>query len=340
MNYHAKRVGQAIVTLFAVITISFFMYRLLPGGPVEAMRQQLIQQALQNGGEVDTQRINQLVELYTGIQPDEPIWIQYLHYLRDVVVYQDFGRSIWKNKPVFQILFVAMPWSVFVSIYGLLLGFTTNVLLGALMAYREGSYLDKGMSLVATISTSVPYYVAAILMLSYLAFELGWFPTGGRYNSELTAPGFNAPFMISVVKHAALPILTGFVVGFGGGALAMRGNSLRILGKDYIRVARLRGLSQTRIATRYVTRNAILPMYTTLMVGIASIFSSSVIMEQIFNYPGVGWYTFGAIQNRDYPLLMGVMIFFTIITLLGVLIAEFTYGLIDPRAGTAEKESY
>ncbi|MFC6800056.1 MULTISPECIES: ABC transporter permease [unclassified Haladaptatus] len=340
MRYYITRIGQAVFTLFAVFTISFFMYRLLPGGPVEAMRQQMVLEAMSTGGEVDMQRINRLVEIYTGIQPTEPLYVQYFNYIRDIVLYQDFGKSIWKNQPVFQILFTAMPWSVFVSIYGLLLGFTTNILLGSLMAYREGGRFDKTMSIVATISTSVPYYVAAILMLSYLAFELGWFPTGGRYDSQLTSPGFNVPFIVSVIRHAALPILTGFVVGFGGGALAMRGNSLRVMGEDYIRVAQLRGLSETRIATRYVTRNAILPMYTSLMIGIASIFSSSIIMEQIFNYPGVGWYTFGAIENRDYPLLMGVFIFFTVITLIGVLIAEFTYGFIDPRASTGDKETY
>ncbi|MFC6734106.1 hypothetical protein ACFQH3_18255 [Haladaptatus sp. GCM10025707] len=139
MRYYITRIGQAVFTLFAVFTISFFMYRLLPGGPVEAMRQQMVLEAMSTGGEVDMQRINRLVEIYTGIQPTEPLYVQYFNYIRDIVLYQDFGKSIWKNQPVFQILFTAMPWSVFVSIYGLLLGFTTNILLGSLMAYREGA---------------------------------------------------------------------------------------------------------------------------------------------------------------------------------------------------------
>jgi peptide/nickel transport system permease protein len=339
MNYYVKRIGQAVFTLFTVLTISFFMYRLLPGGPIEVMRQQMIQRAMEEGGRVDIQRINHLVEVYTGIQPNEPIYVQYFNYIRDIVLYQDFGKSIWKNEPVFSLLFKAMPWTVFISIYGLFLGFTSNILLGAFMAYKEGGRFDKSMSTLATITTSVPYYVVAILMLAYLSFEWGLFPTGGRYNPS-TTPGFNWPFMASVIHHAILPILTGFVVGFGGGALSMRGNSIRVLGEDYIRVARLRGIGQYRIATRYVTRNAILPMYTTLMIGLSAIFNGSIIMEKIFNYPGVGWYTFGALQNRDYPLLMGIFIFFTTIILLGVLIADFTYGLIDPRANTGDRDSF
>lgn len=339
MNYYAKRIGQAVFTLFAVITITFFMYRILPGGPAEAMRQQLIQEAATSGESVDIDRINRMVEIYTGFRPDAPLYQQYFNYMFDMIVHQDFGQSIWRSEPVFDILFKGMPWSVFVSIYGLLLGFTTNVLLGAVMAYKEGSRFDNAMSIVATVMSSIPYYVGAVVMLAFLSFKWGYLPTGGRYNPA-TAPGFNYAFMAGVVEHAALPILTGFLVGFGGGALAMRGNSIRIMGEDYIRVARLRGIGQTRIATRYITRNAILPMYTGLMIGISAIFSSSIIMEQLFNYPGVGWYTFGALMQRDYPLLMGAFIFFTTVTVTGILIADLTYGLIDPRASTGDRESY
>lgn len=339
MDYYLKLIAQALFTFFVVITITFVMYRLIPGGPVEAMQAQMIQEAAQEGREINMDRINRLVKLRTGIEPDVPIHVQYYEYIRGIVLHQDFGKSIWRNEPVFDILFKAMPWSVFVSIYGLLLGFTSNVLLGAAMAYKEGSKFDKTFSVVATFLSSVPYYVGAILMLSWLAFQLGWFPTGGRFDSHIT-PGFNPAFMLSVVHHSILPILTGFIVGFGGGALAMRGNSIRIMGKDYLRVARLRGLSETRIATRYVTRNAILPLYTQLMIGLAAIFSSSVIMEYIFTYPGVGWYTFGALMSRDYPLLMGIFIFFTVITITGILVAEVTYGLIDPRASTSGQEGY
>lgn len=339
MGYFAKRTGQAIFTLFAVITISFFMYRLLPGGPVEAMRRQLIGQALTEGGRVNMARINHLVAIYTGLRPDKPLYMQYLYYMWDML-HLDFGRSIWKGEPVFKILFTAMPWTVFISIYGLLLGFTSNIILGALMAYWEGSRFDSVMSIVGIVSSSVPYYVAAILMLGFLGFEWGLFPTGGRFSQDTVTPGFNWPFMASVIYHAALPILSTFVVGFGSGALSMRGNSIRVLGEDYLRVARLRGLSDTRIATRYVLRNAILPMYTSLMIGIAGVFSGAIILEQIFQYPGVGWYTLGALQRRDYPLLMGLFIFFTTITLLGVLIADFTYGLIDPRASTSDRDSH
>lgn len=339
MNYYARRVGQAIITLFLVVTITFVLYRLMPGGPIEIMRDQMVQDALQQGQDVNIEQINRIIELRTNVDPQQPIIPAYFDYMVDIIVYQDFGKSIWRNEPVFDILFRAMPWSIFVSIYGLLIGFSANIVLGALMAYKEGSRFDNLASIGATFLNSVPYYVGAILMLSFLGFKLGWFPTKGRYDPA-TTKGFNIPFMVSVLHHSALPIASSIIVGFGGSALSMRGNCIRVMGENYLRVARLRGLSDNRIAIRYVGRNAILPLYTSFMIGIAAIFSSSIIMEQIYTYPGIGWYTFEALSQRDYPLLMGLLIFFSTITIIGIMIADLTYGLVDPRAGTSDKESY
>ena len=341
MNYYVRRIGQAVLTLFVVITVTFVMYRLMPGGPVDVMRAKLM-----SGGGLgfeqssrSIEQVNRLVEIYTNVEPDVPIHIAYLQYLESIFLHLDFGRSIFMNEPVFDVLFRAMPWSVFVSVYGLLTGITMTIVIGALMAYKEGTRFDKAMTSIIIVMHSVPYYVGALLMLSFFAYGLGWFPTGGRMNPA-TTPGLNVPFMLGVAHHAALPIATGFILGFGGGALGMRGNSIRIIGDDFVRVAKLRGIGGNRIATRYIGRNAILPMYTGFMMSIASIFGSSIIMETIFRYPGVGWYTFDALMNRDYPLLMGAFIFFTTITIIGILLADFTYGLVDPRVSESGKESY
>lgn len=338
-NYYVRRSWQAVFTLFMVITITFFMYRLMPGGPVQAMKLQMINEAMQKGNEVNMAHINKMVEIHTGIQPDQPLYIQYYEYMRDIILYQDFGKSIYYNDPVFETLFRAMPWSIFVSIYGLIIGFTANIILGSVMAYYEGSRFDSGTTIFSIIMNSIPYYVGAVLMLAFLSFQWELFPTGGRFPSE-TTPGLNLDFILGVLHHGALPIGSTILIGFGGSALSMRGNCIRVMGSNYLYVARLRGLSDTRIAIRYVGRNAILPLYTGLMISIAAIFGSSIIMEQIFTYPGVGYYTFDALINRDYPLLMGILIFFSTITVIGVLIADLTYGLIDPRASTQDQEEY
>lgn len=339
MNRYARRLFQSVFTLFVVITITFVLYRMMPNGPIEAMQQQLVSEALAKGENPDMSHINHMVAIRTGIDPDTPMHVAYYEYMRDIILYQDFGRSIAFNAPVFEVLFYAMPWTVLVSVYGILIGFTTNIILGAVMAYYEGSTFDTGSTIVAIVLNSIPYYVGAIVFLAFLAFQWGLFPTGGRMYPDSTA-GFNWYYIQGVIHHAALPILSSVLIGFGGTALSMRGNCIRVMGSNYLRVARLRGLSDGRIAVRYVGRNAILPLYTQFMIGLAGIFSGSIIMEQIFTYPGVGWYTYDALVNRDYPLLMGILIFFSVITVVGVLIADLTYGLIDPRANTSEKEGY
>jgi peptide/nickel transport system permease protein len=341
MSYYLKRLGQSVLVFFVTITVTFALYRMLPFGPVEMMRVNLMNQLVQQGNPSPEQveKINRMVEAYTGINPEQPWYVAYYEYLYDIVVYQDFGVSITKREPVFQILFKAMPWSLFISIYGLALGTTVSLLLGAAMAYTEGSRFDAGMTVVSIINTTVPYYIVAIIALIVFSFNLGWFPSGGRM-TQGTTPGFNYPFIAGIVEHAALPILSSFIAGFGG-ALAFRGNCIREMGKGYIRLARLRGISQGRIAIRYVGRNALLPIYTSIMMGIASLFGSSIILETIFNYPAMGFVTFEALMDRDYPLIMGSFIFFTTITLLGILVADLTYGIIDPRVkGGGDRESY
>lgn len=338
-RYVALRVGQAVLTILITISLAYFAFRLLPGGPAEAMRQRLIEQAKQSGRPVNMQRINRQVELYTGVDPGKPLAVAYYEYVRDIVVYQDFGYSIYKDQPVFAYLFAKMPWSVFLSVYGLALGRTSSLLLGATAAYKEGSWFDGGLTVFTIVNRGIPYYFVAVFFLVIFGFVLGWFPTAGR-TTQGTVPGLNYPYMAGLIHHAALPITSSFVAGFGG-ALAYRGNCVREMGKSYIKLGHLRGISSGRIAIRYVGRNAILPVYTGLVMGIAAVFGSSIIIETIFTYPAMGYATFGALTNRDYPLLMGALIFFTTITILGVLVADLTYGLIDPRVKSGgERESF
>jgi peptide/nickel transport system permease protein len=341
-KYLITRVGQALFVLWAVVTITFILYRLMPFGPVEQLRLQYLEDARQSGGgltEADIRRINRRVQVYTNIDPDQPVYIAYLEYMKQMIFHLDFGQSIRRNAPVFKLLFERMPWSIFLSVFGLALGTSLSLLLGALMAHFEGSRFDKFLTVVTVFNSSVPYYIVAIITILVFGFGLGWLPTAGKYNSART-PGANIPFMISIVKYAALPVLSLFIANFGG-ALGFRANCIREKGKEYIRAGRLRGIREPRLAIRYMGRNALLPIYTNIMLGISALFSSSVIVESIFNYQAVGLLTFQALQNRDYPLLMGALIFLTTMTLIGILIADLTYGIIDPRVeGGADRETY
>lgn len=340
-TYYLRRLAQTVITFFSGMFLTYALYRMVPGGPLEYMRQRIITEHTEDGQPPPEEEINQLTEQATGINPDNGIIEGYVAYMEEVVLHGNFGESIMLNQePVFDVLFQALPWSMFISIFGLLGGFAMTVMFGTLMAWKEGSKLDKGLTVFILIVQSTPYYVVALLMLTYLGFD-GPFPDGHRYDSAVASPGFNLDFMISVIQHAALPILSGFVVGFGAGAIGMRSLGVRVVGAEYLRSARIRGISTNRILTRYIGRNTILPLYTGLMIGIAGIFGGNIILEQIFSYRGIGMIMFEAVQMPDYPLVMGGFIFLTGLTLIGILIADLTYGLIDPRAGDPSKrEAY
>lgn len=339
-TYYAKRVSQALFTVFVVITLSFVMIRMMPGGPLDYLRAQLYENAAATGGSLDPARLNQLVESYINIRPDEPVYVQYVDYMT-AVLGGDFGRSyIVADRAVVQIMADALPWTLFLMSLALFIRWTMGVALGAVMAYKEGSRFDVSMTTSVMILHAIPFYVVAIILLWILAFNYPIFPPNGRMSMDVQ-PGFTFPFIKSIAYHATLPLLSLLVAGFGGPAVGMRGNCIRVLGEDYLRVARLRGLPSRRIALRYVARNAILPMYTGLLISIGGLFGGSVILEKIFAYPGVGYYLFQAVSSRDYPLLMGGFMLITFTVILGVLIADLTYGMVDPRAGdAASREAY
>jgi len=208
------------------------------------------------------------------------------------------------------------------------------------MAYREGSTFDMASSSVSILLGSMPFYVLAIGLVVVFSYKFQVLPARYRTSPGVEA-GLSVTFVVDALRHAALPIASLVITGAGLQALAMRGNSISVLGEDYVRVARLRGLSDRRISTRYVARNAILPMYTGFLTLIGFYFGGSPILEEVFTYPGIGYYLFQALENRDYPLMMGIFLVITIALVLSVYIADLTYGKIDPRIRSGESsEAY
>ena len=332
-NYFIKRLAMAGVTVLSVITFSFALIRLMPGGPMDYLRAQLLQQG------IDPAQADRIAETYISVNPSDPLPVAYVDYMTSILTGQ-LGQSVWYNRPVTDIIVNALPWTVFVMSVSLVLAFGSGILVGALMAYREGTTADSALTVVATFLSSVPYYLAAILFISLFGYQLGWFPTGGRFASDVEA-GPSLEFLGSVLYHGILPITSTVLTALGGWALGMRGNSIQVLGEDYLRVARLAGVPERDIVVKYVTPNAILPLYTSLMISIGFLFGGSIILEQIFDYPGLGYYIYEAINARDYPLMMGGFIVITVAVVVAVLVADLTYGLIDPRAKTGgSRERY
>lgn len=333
-RYALKRTGQVIVTFVATVTLTFVLYQAMPGGPAEAMRAMIMAQSGQSGGTVNVDQLNEMVQFYANVNPDQPLHVQYYEYVYSLVVEQDLGTSIYQGEPVLQLLMQRAPWTMFIGVYAMTIGYAISLFLGTLMAYKERSLFDSVSSTTVIFLNSVPYYIFAILLVYFLAVEASLFPLNGRYGTRVE-PGFTAEYMWSVARHAALPIISMALLATGG-ALTMRGNAIRVLGEDYVRVAELRGLRPSRVAMQYVGHNSVLPLYTQFMIGIAGILSSTVVVEQIFAYNGMGKLLYDAVLLRDYPVLMGTLLVFTTVTLLAIYVADLTYGYIDPRIATGE----
>lgn len=326
-NWLIKRVGQSALTVLVVFHLTFVLVRLMPGNPVDAMLAQIMEDY-----PGDPERARQLAELALNIDPEAPLHVQYMEYM-SALLRGNLGFSISQTESVNQILAEAIPWTIFYMSMALAITFTTSLCLGAIMAYYEGSRFDTVMTIVAVIESSTPYYVVALLMLFVFAYQLGWFPTGARYPGSADI-GLNAEFVLGALYHAALPVMSMIVTG-AAASLEMRGNSISVLGSDHIRVARLRGLPPTRIALRYVMRNALLPLYTGLLLIIGFMIGGSIILEEIFTYRGMGWYMYEGVQNRDYPLMVGGFTVICITVVITMFVADLTYSRIDPRAKTS-----
>lgn len=336
MGYLRKRLVQSIFTVYAVITLGFVLVRLMPGGPADYIRSQLRENpellGSSSGGQPSPEEVARYMDIYMNMQPDKPLWQQYVDYVFGVMT-GDLGTSIFVDggAPVAELIAARAPWTLFLSSIGLFYGFAIGIILGSMMAYYEGSRFDVGMTVSMILDGAVPYYVVAIGLLYFLSYQMGLFPTGGRMPPGVE-PGLNAAFVGGVFEHAALPIASFVLTGFGGAALAMRANSIRLIGSDYIEYAKNRGLSPYHISTRHIARNAVLPMYTSLMIGIGFVLGGSVIVEEIFAYPGMGLLLYEATVARDYPVILGALTVSVILFVIALLIADLTYSLIDPRA--------
>lgn len=332
MRYIIERTARAALTVWAAVTVAFLLLRLIPGSPLTNLRQRLRRQNPGWSEEQLTREVERRQETLV-VNPEDPVHTQYFDYMASVLT-GDLGQSLQRTgTSVGELLVEHVPFTVFVMVTATFLVFAIAITWGALMAYYEGGIFDSISSGGAILASSVPFYVLAFVLIIIFSFEFSLLP------SKLKMPAgqsftFAQPVqsLIGLTQHALLPIASVVLSQAGLWALTMRGNSIQILGEDYVRVARLRGLADRRIATRYVARNAILPVYTGFLTLIGFNLGASIVLEEVFEYRGMGWLMFRAlIQWDDYSVAMGTFIIFTLALVLAVYVADLTYGFIDPR---------
>ena len=319
-----KRIGFAFVTLVFVTTLTFFVVRNTPGDALQEWALEIVQ----TYGISMEDAMKQVRAMY-AYDPDEPILNQYVRYVKGLAR-GDLGTSILYKTSVNKIVIQALPWTVFILSTSLLLSFTIGALLGMAIAWKRKTLLDPVITGYAALTGATPDYITALILLIIFAINLKWFPSKGAYDPAVK-PGFTWEFIKSVLYHGVLPIAAYTFENTAAWALAMKGSAVSVLGEDYIMAARARGLKERRIMTWYMGRNAMLPLITGLAIAFGGMMGGSVLIETIFNYPGIGWFFNEAVTRRDYGLMQGLFFLTAVSIIFANLIADLLYTRLDPR---------
>jgi peptide/nickel transport system permease protein len=320
MRLLSRRILFYALTALLAITVDFFIPRLMPGNPVEAILARL-------QGQITPATIKGLEQQF-GVQTKEGLWGQYVHYLSNIV-HGNLGISTgYYPSTVSSVIKGALPWTLGLVGIATLISFALGTLLGILVAWRRGSWLDNLLP-ATTFFQAAPYFFIAFLAVELFAVKLGWFPPSRAYN-QLDFPGWNLSYAGDVLSHAVLPALTIVVCSAAGWIVGMRNVMVTTMDEDYVLVAQAKGLGKRRVVW-YAARNAILPSISGLSIAIGFIVSGALLTEIVFSYPGIGWILLQAVNNRDYPLLQGIFLIITFAVLAANLIADFVYVMLDPR---------
>jgi peptide/nickel transport system permease protein len=320
MKAFLRRAFFYIVTAIAAITLNFLLPRLIPGDPVSRMLARF-------HGQLGPNAVFALRKLFG--QTSDNIFVQYGDYWSRLL-HGDFGISFTSYPtPVTTIIGQGLPWTLGLIGVCTILSFVIGTVLGGIVGWKRGTWVD-GLVPVTTFLTSIPYFWFGLIVVYVFALQLHWFPLSGGYTPGIQ-PGFSSDFIGSVVSHALLPSLAIVVSSIGYWLLGMRNMMITTLSEDYVLLARAKGLSRRRILTTYAGRNALLPSLAGFALSLGFIVGGSIITEVVFNYPGIGYALFQAVQGQDYPLMQGIFFIITIAVLAANLVADFIYVILDPR---------
>jgi peptide/nickel transport system permease protein len=336
-QYFTRRVLQAFPTFFGITIISFLLILSAPGDPI----------ALITFAPNRSQETAELMRRQLGL--DQPPFTQYLYWLlgndwtqididgdgtgetpgeRRGLLRGDFGQSIRMRQPVLDLIVERIPATLLLTFTALILGYGLGILLGLLAAAFHKTWIDQVVRLISVIGNAVPAFWLGLLMIIVFSVRADLLPMSGMRDIASRSDQFNP---IETIRHMIMPV---FVLSLGTIAFVSRFTRtevLEVLSQDYIRTARAKGLSNRVVWWRHATRNALLPVATFLGPGLGTLLSGAVIIEQVFTWPGMGRLIVNAVFQRDYPLVMGSVVIVALMFIIGVLISDLLYALLDPR---------
>ncbi|KMV29106.1 ABC transporter permease [Photobacterium swingsii] len=322
MGFFIRRLSFYLIALLFAITLNFILPRAMPGDPVTMMFANASVQ-------VTPERIAAMKELLGFV--DGPIYQQYFIYLKGILAW-DLGISIQTfPQTVNEVMAGAVGWSLFLAGTAVILAFCLGSVLGIYAAWKRGSKYDAFISPGMMVVQAVPPVVVAMLVLYTFAIGTKWFPSTYAYTAGTTPDWTSWAFLKDVAYHAVLPLFCATIIQIGGFLINMRNNMINLLNEDYITMAKGKGLSESRVVFNYAARNAMLPSVTALSMALGMAIGGQLIIEMIFNYPGLGTVLLNAIKARDYQVLQGQLLIMTLFMLFFNFLADILIVALDPR---------
>ncbi len=321
-----RRLGVYILAAWVALTVSFLLPRVVPGNPVAGAVARASQSGNCNSACVVA------VEEQLGFNVHTSLWDQYLQYWGNLR-HGNLGQSWSENAPVSSLIVSYLPWTLGLLVVATVVSFVGGTAIGVLIAWRRGSWVDWVLP-AATFFAAIPYFFLAlvlVLIFGQTGTMLKWFPSLFGYDIYGVTPGLNGPYVASILGHAILPAATVVLASTAGFILAMRNQMITTMDEDFVLMAQAKGLPARRVIW-YAARNALLPVVANFTVAISLVVAGQILVEIVFNYPGIGFHLYDALSKLDYSLVQGIFVVITLVVLVANLLADAVYVLIDPRA--------
>lgn len=324
MRFILQRLAFYFAAFAVAITLNFFIPRWMPGDPTTRL-------FLSLRGRL---RPDQMAELKKAYGYDGPLLDQFWIYLNNLA-HLDFGIStINFPEPTADLLFYAAGWTLLLVGLATAIAFVIGTVMGIYSAWHRGGFFDLVFTPINVMLNAFTPAIVGLVLFYSLSMQLQWFPLGRAHGLDFK-PSLDPAFILDVLWHAALPVLSIVLVTFGSWHLGMRNTMINLLNEDFVILAKAKGLSDSRVRYRYVARNAILPQITSLALSIGFVLGGALITEVVFNYPGLGKFTLSAIQARDYTFIQGQLLLLTASVLVANLISDILNLIFDPRLRSA-----